>query len=81
MAKRKYMAYLLRLWREKEGDSWRAFLENPSSGERAGFGTLVELVAYLEAKTGEAIPSLPINVTRPEMAATETEHAESEDGR
>jgi len=34
-------------------------LENPGSGERAGFATLEELVAFLEAKTGEPIPFLP----------------------
>ncbi len=55
MAKREYVAYLLRLWREKQDGSWRALLENPNSGERAGFATLAELVAFLESKTGETI--------------------------
>ena len=64
MAKREYMAYLLRLWREKQDGSWRALLENPHSGERAGFATLAELVTFLEGKTGETIqpqthPALP----------------------
>ena len=55
MAKRKYMAYLLRLWREKQDGSWRATLENPNSGERAGFATLADLVTFLAEKTGETI--------------------------
>ena len=55
MAKREYMAYLLRLWREKKDGSWRATLENPNNGERAGFATLAELVTFLEGKTGETV--------------------------
>lgn len=55
MAKREYMAYLLRLWRENSDGVWRALLENPHSGERAGFATLAELVKFLESKTGETI--------------------------
>lgn len=55
MAKREYMAYLLRLWREKNDGVWRALLENPNSGERNGFANLAELVAFLEGKTGEKI--------------------------
>lgn len=55
MAKREYMAYLLRLWREKRDGSWRALLENPNSGERNGFATLAELVTFLEGITGEKI--------------------------
>lgn len=50
MTKRDYMAYLLRLWREKRDGSWRALLENPNSGERAAFATLPELVAFLADK-------------------------------
>ncbi|WP_420641459.1 hypothetical protein [Candidatus Leptofilum sp.] len=55
MAKREYMAYLLRLWREKQDGSWRGLLENPNSGERLGFATLADLVVLLEDKTGEAV--------------------------
>ena len=55
MAKREYIAYLLRLWREKQEGSWRALLENPNSGERNGFATLAELVIFLEGITGEKI--------------------------
>ncbi len=55
MAKRDYMAFLLRLWREKSDGAWRALLENPNNGERAAFATLAELVTFLESKTGETI--------------------------
>lgn len=57
MAKREYMAYLLRLWREKQNGTWRASLENPNSGERAGFATLADLVNFLADKTGETVPA------------------------
>ena len=60
MTKREYMAYLLRLWREKSDGTWRALLENPHSGERAGFATLAELVTFLEDKTGETIQATAV---------------------
>jgi hypothetical protein len=55
MAAREYKAYLLRMWRDNQNSPWRALLENPNNGERAAFATLEELVAFLEAKTGESI--------------------------
>jgi hypothetical protein len=55
MMQREYMAFLLRLWREKRDGSWRAALEEPTTAERTGFATLTELVAYLENRTGEKI--------------------------
>lgn len=69
MAKREYMAYLLRLWREKRNGSWRAMLENPNNGERAGFATLSELVTFLESKTGEMIQ---VQVELPKSKAVDT---------
>jgi len=59
MGRREYKAYLLRLWRESQEGPWRATLESPGSGERAGFATLADLVAYLEAATGESGSILP----------------------
>jgi hypothetical protein len=58
-ARRDYKAYLLRLWRDKQELPWRAALENPNSGERIAFATLVELVAFIEETTGEQIRPLP----------------------
>jgi hypothetical protein len=69
MAKREYMAYLLRLWREKRNGSWRATLENPNNGERAGFATLSELVTFLESKTGEMIQ---VQVDLPKIKEVDT---------
>jgi hypothetical protein len=52
---RDYAAYLLRLWRERRGGTtqWRASLQDPHSGERAGFANLEELFAYLRRETGD----------------------------
>jgi hypothetical protein len=46
---RDYVAYLLRLWREKGGKStqWRASLQDPHTGENKGFVSLETLFAYL----------------------------------
>jgi hypothetical protein len=60
MSKRDYLAYLLRLWRDKQETPWRALLENPHTGERVAFATLPELVAFLEEKTGEQMQPLPV---------------------
>jgi hypothetical protein len=50
---RDYVAYLLRLWREKGGGTtqWRASLQDPHSGERVGFADLEELFDYLRQET------------------------------
>jgi hypothetical protein len=52
---RDYIAYLLRLWREKGGAStrWRASLQDPHSGERVGFASLEELFGYLRRETDD----------------------------
>jgi hypothetical protein len=51
---RDYVAYLLRLWREKGGEStrWRASLQDPRSGERVGFANPEELFEFLLRQTG-----------------------------
>ncbi len=49
---RDYLSYLLRLWRESgQKAAWRASLEDPRTGERLGFASLVDLVAFLENET------------------------------
>lgn len=47
-----YHSFLLRLWRViRHGKSvWLVGLENPYTGERKGFASLEELVAYLKEK-------------------------------
>jgi hypothetical protein len=51
-----YFAYLLRLWREKGGETtrWRASLQDPHSGERLGFAHLEDLFGFLRRETGDA---------------------------
>jgi hypothetical protein len=48
--KRRYISYLLRLWQvESEGELvWRASLDSPHTGQRLGFASLAEMVAFLE---------------------------------
>ena len=58
MAKREYMAYLLRMWRENKDSAWRALLVNPNNGEQAGFASLADLVTFLERQTGESIQDI-----------------------
>jgi hypothetical protein len=55
--RRKYEAYLLRLWQAQEGGSavWRASLESPRTGERRGFTSLVELFTFLESEVCQVI--------------------------
>lgn len=53
MTQHAYIAYLLRLWREREDAAWRATLENPHSGERHGFADLEGLFSFLAGATDE----------------------------
>ncbi len=49
MATDEYRAYLLRLWRvEDNGKRWRARLEDIGSGASLGFGSLEQLLAFLQ---------------------------------
>ena len=50
-----YMAYLLRLWRARDGErpGWRASLENVRTGERRGFRSVEELLAFIKEVTME----------------------------
>ena len=52
--KPRYISYLLRLWQIKEKGRlvWRASLESPGNGERAGFGSLPELYHFLQQQIG-----------------------------
>lgn len=51
-----YQSYLLRLWRATcDGETvWRASLESPQTGERAGFASLEALFDHLQTSTAEA---------------------------
>ncbi len=45
-----YRSYLMRLWRSKNDSttSWFVSLEDPISGERKGFSSLLSMVNFLE---------------------------------
>jgi hypothetical protein len=47
--KRRYLAYLLRLWQIKDEGKlvWRASLEDPQTGERQGFASMQALIDFL----------------------------------
>jgi hypothetical protein len=55
---RDYLSYLLRLWRESEGERpvWRASLKSTHTGEKTGFGSLEELCEFLQRQTN-TLPS------------------------
>jgi hypothetical protein len=55
---KRYLAFLLRLWREGETASWRAMLEDPHTGERRGFADLNKLFDFIEAQTMSAARDL-----------------------
>ena len=51
---RRYLAYLLRVWRVTGDDGapvWRASLEDVQTGTRQGFGSLEQLLAFLLEET------------------------------
>jgi len=54
MEQKRYLSYLLRIWRVgPEADDWRAMLENASTGERHGFANPHILYAYIQAQAEE----------------------------
>lgn len=51
-----YQSYLLRLWREKPGESWRAMLESSSSNVRYSFADMEDLFSFLRNQTEQEEP-------------------------
>ena len=53
--RRGYLAFLLRLWqvRSEAGPAWRVSLECARGGERLGFASLDELLAFLRQRIAE----------------------------
>jgi hypothetical protein len=39
--------FVLTLWRERDGEPWRAALRPPDGGARLGFASLEQLLAFL----------------------------------
>ncbi len=46
--RRKYRAYILRLWCNGDDHSWRVALENIHSGEQKRFSSLKKLMVFLD---------------------------------
>ena len=55
-----YFAFLLRLWKEENHESWRASLEDPQTGERKAFADLPSLIRFLSEAT-EIDPTEDLN--------------------
>ncbi len=49
----RYIAYLLRLWQTRNDGRlvWLASLGDPHTGERRGFGSVQQLIAFLQDQT------------------------------
>jgi hypothetical protein len=58
--KKRYLFYLLRLWRESDSQSslWRASLQSPRDDESVRSARLADPVGFLEAETGTGSPVL-----------------------
>jgi hypothetical protein len=56
--RRDYLSYLLRLWRESDGEVpvWRASLRSSHTGETVGFASLEELFEFLQGQIGVLPP-------------------------
>lgn len=50
-----YQSYLLRLWCDGEGKTWRVMLEHVGTHERHGFADLVGLCAFLQRRMNDEI--------------------------
>lgn len=57
LKQRRYLSYLLRIWRENGGDRplWRASLERSQDCERLVFASLDDLFAFLEEDTKSSL--------------------------
>ena len=57
--RRGHLSFLLRLWQadSNHAETWRASLEDPSTGERKGFADVDALVGYLRSLVAETMPA------------------------
>jgi hypothetical protein len=65
---KQYQAYMLRLWREDPLSPLRIIIENVQSQEKQGFGSLPELVDFLQ----QDFESLPDRAARETQQDLET---------
>lgn len=56
MARDRYVAYLVRLWRGPGSTTWRASAQSPENGDRLTFASLEELVGFLNEATADRRP-------------------------
>jgi hypothetical protein len=65
--KKHYLAYMLRLWQEKDdaGVAWRASLESPHTGERLGFASLEALFSFLRERSHSLQPQTEADSEQP----------------
>jgi len=65
MNQKKYLSFLLRLWRVRQNDNdiWRASLEDSRTGERRGFAGLEALTEFLSQLTQGGGEERPKNKT------------------
>ena len=63
--RRRYISYLLRLWRieDRGKPSWRASLEDPGSGDRLGFAGIDDLCAFLRWEADQPPSSPPTHAS------------------
>jgi hypothetical protein len=55
MSKRRYFAWLLRIWESgEEGAPWQASLQDPHSGERIGFASPEGMWIYVKKRIATA---------------------------
>lgn len=66
----RYLAFLLRLWRENENDSWRIMLEDVHTKARCGFANLDALHACLSQMTGEMSDTYLLSKGEQPMSST-----------
>ena len=62
MNQRRTISYILRLWTDQDDDDieaealiWHAQLVHPDTGERVGFASLDELLAYLQEEITQVV--------------------------
>lgn len=56
-----YQSYLLRLWRERAGDPWRATLRSTTTQQVHHFATVEALFAFLDACLGDRPTSADVD--------------------
>jgi hypothetical protein len=68
-----YQSYLLRLWCEKEGDGWRASVENVATHSCRNFPDMISLFVFLYEQTIQSTSGMEFGeFTLPESSKSQT---------